>query len=359
MKNGEILSPGCYTAMATSFDEEGNIDYEGLRKNTEFQVNQKATGVLAVGTSGESPTLEPEDHISVVSTIASATKGRIHVLGGAGSNSTKEALWYTGKIAAIQHCSGALLVEPYYNGPSSLEIREEYFTPIIVEYSDVTLVDYPIPGRTGCLMSAADLIFLAIRFPNFKAVKEATGDWQTIAERMKLVRELAPAKFLVFSGDDDKTYDMMSDSDIRANGVVSVMSNIVPAAVQQMCQSIFQGNLKEAERIRKALSPLFGLVTVVSSRPVRILGRKDTLEVIDKFRNPVPVKTMMQGLGMPAGPCRQPLGKMTSAAVSKAREALKQVWEQNPWVLEPIEPFFKVDISARLADDGIWEKLAY
>jgi len=349
------ISPGCITALVTPFRQDGSIDWSGLEQNIGFQLNQGVAGELAVGTSGESPTLFPDEHIEVVGVVSLGVRGRNFVIGGGGSNSTKEALAYVGEIEKL--CGAALLVDPYYNGPSSLEIRKEYYGVIAERFPETTIVPYPIPGRTGCLISAQDLALLSRRYPNIKAVKEATGDWdKLIQSRMSLLRRYAPKDFLIFSGDDDKTFAMMTDQEIRANGVISVMSNIAPAAVQRMCQKVLGGYLKEAGNIRVALNPLFGLVTVSYPRREKIFHQG---EVMDKFRNPLPIKTIMNGLGMPAGPCRQPLGKMTTGAVETVRGVLRQVWQENAWVLKPIEDFYGVNISARLADDKIWERLSY
>ena len=151
---------------------------------------------------------------------------------------------------------------------------------------------------------------------------------------------------------------MMTDPEIKANGVISVISNIAPAAVERMCQRILTGEIEEAKRIKNALSPLFDLVTVNWPRQEK-LPSGEVSEVYDKFRNPLPIKTMMNGLGMPAGPCRRPLGKMTAGVVGLVREKLTEVWKKNTWVLKPIEDFCQVDISARLADNKIWKELSY
>ena len=358
MSEKKEISPGGITAMVTPFKPDGSIDWEGLLLNIEFQVAQEITGVLGAGTTAESPTLSSEEHIAVISEIASFVRGRIFVLGGGGSNSTKEMLHYVDMIVKCG-CGGALLVDPYYNGPSSLEIRDEYYGPAAERFPETIIIPYPIPGRTGCLISATDLAILSNRYANIKAVKEATGDWEKISERMTFLRKYAPADFLIFSGDDDKTYNMMSSPEIMGNGVFSVISNIAPAAVQAMCMKTLSGDTEEAERIKDALKPLFGLVTVNFSRREWFTKTSILREENDKFRNPLPIKTMMQGLGMPAGPCRRPLGKMSFGAVSKVRSVLKEVWQDNPWVLKPIEDFYKVDIADRLADDKPWEALSY
>lgn len=348
-----FVPSGCLTAMVTPFNQDGSIDWEGMKKNIEFQISQGVKGVVPVGTTGESPTLTPEEHSLVFARTVDFVKKRVFVLAGSGSNSTKEALHYT-EVAAKVGCDGALLVDCYYNGPSSLELMEEYYSPIAEKFPELAIVPYIIPGRTGCALSAEDLALLAWKYRNLSAVKEATGD----LERMRKTRRLVPDDFKIFSGDDDITYTIMTDSEIRASGVISVISNIAPAFVQEMCARILSGYIKEAEEFKKALAPLFKVVTVKKER-IEEIPNKGRFSTEDKFRNPLPIKTMMQGLGMPAGPCRQPLGKMTFQAVKEVREALKVVWEKNPEVLKPIEEFYKVSVSDRLADDEIWKELTF
>lgn len=326
---------GCFTAMVTPFDNEGAIDWEGLKTNTLFQIKEGVDGLVPAGTTGESPTLSPLEHSNVIAQIASLTEEEIFVLAGTGSNSTDEMLQY-GEAAQAAGSNGLLLVDCYYNGPSSLELREEYYAPAAEKFPDLIICPYVIPGRTGCALLPEDLKILAEKYPNFRAIKEATGD----LERMRETRKLMPDWFQIISGDDDKTFEMMTDKDIRASGVISVMSNVVPGPVHTMCESILEGNAEKAREIREALNPLFALVTVVCGR--------------NKFRNPVPVKTIMRGLGMPAGGCRQPLGRIVPEGVSAVRNTVKEVWQNNPWVLQPIEDFYGIDISKRLENDNNW-----
>lgn len=349
---GDFL--GCWTALVTPFKEDLSIDWQGLEKNIAFQDAREVTGVVPVGTTGESPTLTPEEHNLVIARTWRLTgeEAGVYCLAGCGSNSTREALHYT-ELANAIGCDGVLLVDPYYNGPSSLEIRENYYREIAKRFPDLSVVPYIIPGRTGCALSPEDLAILARDCSNVRAVKEATGD----LERMRKTRSLLPDDFQILSGDDDKTFVMMTDDGILAVGVISVISNIAPVAVSKMCERILNENRKAAEKIRDALSPLFGVVTVLYPREEEINGEK--ISIRDKFRNPLPIKTMMQGLGLPAGPCRPPLGKMTLQGVEIVRNALREVWEKSPWVLKPIEEFYGVDISERLTSDRIWQSLAY
>jgi len=143
------MKPGCYTALVTPFTQKGeDVDYGALDQLITFQIENGINGILAVGTTGESPTLAWEEHHKVTETIARQTHGKCICIAGTGSNNTKES------IAATKHAVGAgadavLLVDPYYNGPSSLEIRKEYIAPVAEKFPDVTIIPYIIPGRTG------------------------------------------------------------------------------------------------------------------------------------------------------------------------------------------------------------------
>jgi 4-hydroxy-tetrahydrodipicolinate synthase len=339
---------GAITALITPFRKNGNIDFFAFWSLLSFQISQGISGVVPVGTTGESPTVKPDEHSMILEKIIQARK-KIFVLAGCGSNNTDEAMHYVG-VTAKAGGKAALLVDPYYNGPSSLEIRRELYGPIAKAFPGIAIVPYIIPGRTGCKLWPDDLAALSKEFPNIFAVKEATGDLQN----MSATRAVTSPEFQIFSGDDDKTYEMMTTPEIKACGVISVISNIAPAAVQEMCQAILRGDLEKAATKRWQLDALFKMVTVTADRKAES-GRV----VADRFRNPLPIKTIMNGLGMPAGPCRQPLGKMSITGVQKVREALSYVWENSPEVLRPIESFFSVNIGDRLKDDKLWAKLFY
>jgi 4-hydroxy-tetrahydrodipicolinate synthase len=147
------------------------------------------------------------------------------------------------------------------------------------------------------------------------------------------------------SGDDDKTFDMMTDDRIRAAGVISVMSNVAPASVQKMAEALLAGNRDEADRLRNAMAPLLGMVSVASEEETPF-GPTTV-----KSRNPVPLKTLMNILGMPSGPCRRPLGKMNTAGLQIVLENARAVQTSAPEIFAPVAEFFDVDINARLADD--------
>lgn len=339
---------GCYTALITPMKKDLKVDYEGLERLVDFQIDEGVSGILAVGTTGESPTLSWEEHLSVIKKVLDRAGGRCEVIAGTGSNNTEEAMEATEE----SYDAGAraiLLVDPYYNGPSSLEIRREYLEPIAGRFPDVEVIPYVIPGRTGTKLLPQDLAILHKKFRNVNAVKEATGD----LENARAIRALCGEDFSILSGDDDKTFDLMTDRGIRASGVISVASNVAPSAVQEMVNSINAGNLDKAREIAKGLKPLFEAVTVVTQEET------EYGQVQCKARNPLPYKTLMNILGMPSGPCRPPLGKMTRKAINALVSKVRQVYENNPEFLAPIEEFFDVKLSERLYDEKRLEGLFY
>ena len=344
---------GCYTASITPMKKNFEIDYEGLERLVEFQVEQGVSGVLAVGTTGESPTLDWDEHNKVIENVHEYIKGRRITIAGTGSNSTREAL--KGSLHARDiGVKAILLVDCYYNGPSSLELRKEYHGYIAERVPNVQVIPYVIPGRTGCQLLPRDLAILHKDYPNVNAVKEATGD----LENMKLTRKHCGENFDILSGDDNMTHRMMASPEIKASGVVSVVSNVAPMAVQNMTMHILNGKMEEALWLLDALDPLFGIVTVKTYEDVIYEG-KDYGKRLVKARNPLAYKTLMNVLGMPSGPCRQPLGKMTKAGLDKVLTAARTVYEKTPEILEPIEPFFDVKLEERLYEKRFWSGLTY
>jgi 4-hydroxy-tetrahydrodipicolinate synthase len=334
---------GCWTAMVTPFNRRGEVDFEGLEKNIQFQIENGAN-LVPTGTTGESPTLDWREHDRVITKTVKLAKGKAFVVAGTGSNSTKEALRGT-KHAVEVGAQGALLMDCYYNGPSSLELRTQYYEVIAKAFRRAFIVPYIIPGRTGTKLEVEDLAILHRKFKNVRSVKEATGD----LERMAKTRTLLGENFDILSGDDDKTYEMVTRQDIRASGVISVMSNIVPGPIGEMVKAILSGDMEKANRLKNVLDPLFKVVTV------NTIESYEGFEVPCKFRNPLAIKTMMKGLGLPSGPSRPPLGKMTPKGVEVVRSALKEVYEKDKEVFRPIQEFYNVNIEERLFQDRYWK----
>ena len=341
------MRAGCYTAIITPFQKDA-VDDEGLDRLVQFQIQNGITGILAVGTTGESPTLTWDEHNRVIQNVAKAVKGKCLCLAGTGSNNTAETLTAT-EHAVKSGVDAVLLVDPYYNGPSSLEIRKEYIAPVAEKFPKTHIIPYIIPGRTGAQLLPQDLALLAEAYENVRTVKEATGS----LDNMRLTRKCCGSAYTILSGDDGLTFEMMTDSQIQAAGVISVISNVAPRAVSEMVAFLNQGNTAQARSIAAALTPLFDLVTV------KTLEKTPYGEVVCRARNPLAVKTLMNILGMPAGPCRQPLGKMTPNGLEKVLTAVRQVQCANPEILAPAAQFFGIDIESRINSPENWKNLAY
>jgi 4-hydroxy-tetrahydrodipicolinate synthase len=339
---------GCYTALITPFKKNFEVDFEGLKSLTDFQVEERLAGVVAVGTTGECPTLSWDEHIRVIQKIHENMKGSCITIGGTGSNCTEETMMSTRRVADMG-VKAVLLTDPYYNGPSSLEIRKEYIEPVAENFPEIQIIPYIIPSRTGTQLLPQDLAILHSQFKNVRAVKEATGD----LENMKMIRKYCGPDFDILSGDDDKTYEMMITPSIAASGVVSVTSNIAPRAMQEFVNALSRKDLKTANKLAEALKPLFQIVTVKTEEECAY-GK-----VTYKARNPLAYKTLMNILGMPAGPCRPPLGKMTKKSIEVVLNQARIVYEKNPEILEPIESFFDVNLEERLNQRKYWEGLYY
>ena len=200
------MKAGCYTALITPFKGDA-VDWKGLDQLIDFQIQNGITGILAVGTTGESPVLNWEEHNDVTENIAQKAKNKCICIAGTGSNNTQETLEGT-RHAVKFGAQAVLLVDPYYNGPSSLEIRREYIYPVAKAFPQIDIIPYVIPGRTGTQLLPEDIGLAYREYPNVNTVKEATGS----IENMRRTRECCGPDFTILSGDDPMTVEMMTDS---------------------------------------------------------------------------------------------------------------------------------------------------
>jgi len=338
---------GCYTAIITPF-KDGGVDYDGLSRLVDFQIENGISGIVAVGTTGESPTLTWEEHNIVIEHIAKQTKNKCLCIAGTGSNNTRETLEGT-RHAADVGAEAVLLIDPYYNGPSSLEIRREYVAPIAQAFPEMEIIPYVLPGRTGTQMLPEDVALLNRDYRNVTTVKEATGS----IENMRRTRECCGEDFSILSGDDPMTYQMMTDTEVKASGVISVASNFTPKGVSELIRHLNDGKTSDAEKLKPALDPLFNIITV-KTRETTPYG-----EVECRARNPLATKVLMEILGMPSGGCRQPLGKMSKNGLETVLNAARTVHSDYPEIFKPVSDFFDVDIEERLNTPAFWEGLTY
>ncbi|MBD3315470.1 MAG: 4-hydroxy-tetrahydrodipicolinate synthase [Chitinivibrionales bacterium] len=271
---------GCYVAMVTPFDEKGAIDEEGLRKNTEFLLENGVSGVVPCGTTGESATLSWDEHNRVVDIVLDQVKGRATVIAGAGSNSTSESI----EAAAHAKDSGAdaiLCITPYYNKPTQ-EGLYQHFRAVATNVS-VPMVLYNVPGRTGVNM-APETVERLCEFDAVVAVKEASGNVAQVSE----IHRRCGDRLKILSGEDALTLPILS---CGGKGVISVVGNILPAGMKAMIDAFFSGKVAEALKVHEEIWPV---------------SQAMFLET-----NPIPVKVAMNHLGLAAGGYRLPLVPMS------------------------------------------------
>ena len=283
---------GTFTALVTPF-RNGAIDVSAYEKLIETQIAAGITGIVAVGTTGESPTLSPEEREQVIRLAVTSAKKRCIVLAGTGSNSTHHAMADT-KMAEKIGVSGALLVAPYYNKPSQEGLFRHFKT--IANATSLPIMLYNIPGRCGVDIGTDTVVRLATECRNIVSIKEASGS----VERVSELRARLPEAFTILSGDDSLTLPFMS---VGAVGVVSVASNLFPAEICALVRAFESGNMTEGGKLHGKLFPLFKALFIEP--------------------NPVPIKTALNWRGAISGECRLPLCEMTEANQVRLRKTLE------------------------------------
>lgn len=281
---------GLTVALVTPF-RDGAVDEAALRKLVDWQVAQGTNCVSPVGTTGESPTLSHDEHERVISIVCEQAAGRIKVMAGTGSNSTREAVRLT-KYARKAGADAALLVAPYYNKPTAEGFFQHY--KAIAEEVDLPQVLYNIPGRTAKNMEP-DTIARIAELPTVVAIKESTGSMDQASQI------IAATKLTVLSGDDSLTLPLMA---LGGRGVVSVVGNIVPGDVLAMIKAFDSGNVAEARRLHLKLFPL-------------------CRDMLGLATNPIPLKGAMKMLGRDTGEVRLPMTPLTSAEEQKLANTLR------------------------------------
>ncbi len=284
---------GTFTALVTPF-RDGGIDTSAFEKLIEAQIAAGITGIVAVGTTGESPTLSHEEREQVIRLAVAIANKRGQVLAGTGSNATHHAVADT-KAAEKLGVDGALLVAPYYNKPSQEGLFRHFKT--VADATSLPVMLYNIPGRCGVDIAPDTVARLAKECRNIVSIKEASGS----VERVSELRAHLPESFTILSGDDSLTLPFMS---VGAVGVVSVASNLFPAEICALVHAYHSGDVKSAEDLHRKLFPLF----------------KDLF--IEP--NPVPVKTALGWRGAMSGECRLPLCEMSEANQARLRRSLAE-----------------------------------
>ena len=283
---------GTYTAIVTPF-KNGRVDEPALARLIQAQIKGGVDGIVPVGTTGESPTVDCEEHIRIIELSVKYAAGKIKVLAGTGANSTTEAVYLT-QAAERVGADGSLQVAPYYNKPSQAGLYQHF--KAIARATKLPLVLYSIPGRCGIEIAVDTVKRLAADCKNIVGIKEAGGS----ADRVSQLRAALGAKFTILSGDDSLTLPFMS---VGAQGVISVASNVIPREVSQMVNAFARGDVKQAAQLHAKFYPVF----------------KDLfLET-----NPVPVKAALAMMGLIGEEYRLPLVKMSDANRAKLKATLK------------------------------------
>jgi 4-hydroxy-tetrahydrodipicolinate synthase len=291
MTRGEQFA-GLSVAIVTPF-KNGDVDYADLNQLVDWHVEQGTDCLVPVGTTGESPTLDHEEHERVIAAVCERARGRIKVMPGTGSNSTKEAIRLT-KFAKRAGADGALSVGPYYNKPT----QEGYYRHFaaVAEAVDLPICLYNIPGRTGSNILPETIARIAEKCPQLVAVKEATGSLDQASQIAAL------CDVTILSGDDSLTLPLLS---IGGRGVISVVGNIVPRDMKALVTAFLSGDVAGAQRWHRKLFPLC----------------RDMLGVAT---NPIPVKAALALLGRGTGELRLPMTPLDDAGRDKVRKTLVQ-----------------------------------
>lgn len=283
---------GSMVALVTPMNADNSLDWASLHKLVDWHLEQGTHALVAVGTTGESPTLNVNEHLAVIKKIVDQVNGRVPVIAGTGANSTSEAVEWT-QAAKDLGADACLLVTPYYNKPTQegLFLHHAHIAQAVA----IPQFLYNVPGRTGVDMKPETVLRLA-KVPNIVGIKEATGD----LERAKLLIEQAPSSFAIISGDDATAVDLIL---LGGKGDISVTANVVPAAIARMCELALAGNAVEARAINERLLPLHTAMFVES--------------------NPIPVKWAVEQLGLIQSGIRLPLTRLSEQYHQQLKTAMQ------------------------------------
>jgi 4-hydroxy-tetrahydrodipicolinate synthase len=287
---------GAYTVLVTPFTPSGEVDYEGLRHNIRFQIEEGIEGLVALGTTGEAPTLTHSEKEKVVHILVEEACGKVDILVGTGSYSTQQTIENT-LLAKQWGANGALIVTPYYNKPTQEGLYRHF--KAIAEAVDLPLILYNVQGRTGQNLQTETLKRLS-KIPSIIGVKECSGNLVQIMEVMEAVSHRPD--FSIMSGDDILTFPIMA---LGGHGIFSVVGNLFPRAIKELVQYLQDGDFESARRLHYQLMPIFQGAFIET--------------------NPIPIKSAMNLHGLPAGGCRLPLCEMMPENLNKLQNILKNL----------------------------------
>ena len=285
---------GSLVAIVTPMNEDGSLDLQGMRNLVDFHIQEGTDGIVVVGTTGESPTVNVAEHHELIELVIKQVAGRIPVIAGTGANCTAEAIELT-EFAKSAGADAALSVVPYYNKPSQEGLYQHF--KAIAEAVDIPLILYNVPGRTVADLANETTLRLA-KIPTIVGIKDATGNMERAAELISC----APKGFSVYSGDDASACALML---LGGQGDISVVANIAPRLMHEMCAAAMRGDVACARAIN---AKLLGLHRHLFCEP-----------------NPTPVKWACEQAGLIKGGIRLPLLPLSSALHERVRAAMKQV----------------------------------
>ena len=288
----EFMFTGTYTAIVTPF-RNGEVDETAFNRLIQLQIKGGVDGIVPVGTTGESPTVDYEEHLEIIAQAVKFAGGKIKVLAGTGANSTSEAVYLTREAEKIG-ADGSLQVAPYYNKPSQEGLFQHFRE--IARATKIPIVLYSVPSRCGVEIGVETVRRLAKECKNVIGIKEAGGS----CDRVSQLRAVLGPKFIILSGDDSLTLPFMA---VGAQGVISVASNVIPREVSQMVRAFAHGDARKAAQLHAKFTPLFKDLFIET--------------------NPVPVKAALAMMGVIAEEYRLPLVKMSDANRAKLRATLK------------------------------------
>lgn len=283
---------GALTALVTPF-RNGEVDVEALEGMVEFQIHNGIHGLVPCGTTGETPAMTEDEDRLVISTVVRVANGRVPVVAGSGSNSTDMAIKYT-RMAQEEGADGSLQVTPYYNKPTQEGLYRHFAT--IAESTDLPIILYNIPGRTAVTVSAETIARLA-ELPNIVGVKESTLSMNMVSD----IKSLCGEEFAILSGDDPMTLPMMA---LGGQGVISVASNVAPAAVSDMVRALLEDDWERGRELHYELLPLFRALFVET--------------------NPIPVKTASSILGLCSDEMRLPMIQLQGENLDTLRRVMEE-----------------------------------
>jgi len=283
---------GSLVALVTPMQDDGQVDWLALTQLVEWHVAAGTHGIVAVGTTGESPTLAVDEHLAVIRTVVEVAAGRLAVIAGTGANSTREAIELTAAAAQIG-VDAALLVTPYYNKPTQEGLYQHY--KAIAEAVPLPQILYNVPGRTGVDMQNATVARL-LGVPNIVGIKDATGN---VARGIELIGLLGD-QMAVYSGDDATAIDLILNG---AKGNISVTANVAPDVMAQACEAALAGDADRAQALNNQLAELNQVLFVES--------------------NPIPVKWALAEMGRIGLGIRLPLTVLSESAQPRVRAALQ------------------------------------